>query len=388
MEQGTTIQILFALLRCAICGTQLTQEEQEQYAAVQTEELLRMASRQDVTHLLVLGLKENGLIARENSNIQNCILKAAYRYEKTEFALQNASKALETAQIPFLPLKGAVMRKYYPQGWMRTSCDIDILVHHEDLEKAVSCLEDKLGYAEKDRTTHDVLLVSPEGANVELHFDLVEEGRANDAIEVLRGVWENTALQENSGFCYEMNDPFFYYYHIAHMAKHFENGGCGIRPFIDLWILDHIENADVSARDALLARGKLLAFAETCRALSKVWFGGEVPDMRSLQMQDFLLRGGLYGSADNRVAIQQKKRGGRFGYLLSRIFVPYEKLKRYYPVLERHRWLAPFMQVRRWFMLLRPDVAKMAKMEIAANESLTKANAAEMKAFLTQIGLD
>lgn len=387
MEQRT-IEILFTLLRCAICGTQLTEQQREQYAAAQPEEMLSIAAKHDVTHLLVLGLKSNNLITKENGKIENCILKAAYRYEKTEFALQNVKKALETVQIPFLPLKGAVMRKYYPQGWMRTSCDIDILVHNEDLEKAVSCLEGKLGYVQKDRTTHDVLLHSPEGANVELHFDLVEEGRANDAIEVLRGVWENAALQENSAFCYEMNDPFFYYYHIAHMAKHFENGGCGLRPFIDLWILDHMENADVSMRDALLAKGNLLAFTEACRALNQVWFDGKTPDMRSLQMQDFLLRGGLYGSADNRVAIQQEKQGGRLGYLLSRIFVPCEKLKRYYPVLEKHPYLMPAMQVRRWFMLLRPDVAKMAKMELAANESLTKANAEEMKAFLAQIGLD
>ena len=122
MEQGTTIQILFALLRCTICGTQLTEKERQLYAAVEMEELLRMASRQDVTHLLVLGLKNNDLIPKAHREIEKCILKAAYRYEKMEFSLQNASKALEMAQIPFLPLKGAVMRKYYPQGWMRTSC--------------------------------------------------------------------------------------------------------------------------------------------------------------------------------------------------------------------------------------------------------------------------
>ena len=97
--------------------------------------------------------------------------------------------------------------------------------------------------------------------------------------------------------------------------------------------------------------------------------------------------GGVYGSTDNRVALQQKKKGGRIGYVLSRIFIPYAKLKRYYPVLEKHRWLMPFMQIRRWFMLLNPDVARMAKREMAVNGKLVKTKSDEMNNFLDYIGL-
>ena len=49
---------------------------------------------------------------------------------------ENLCSAFEKAQIPFLPLKGSVIRKYYPEAWMRTSCDIDILVHDEDVGRA------------------------------------------------------------------------------------------------------------------------------------------------------------------------------------------------------------------------------------------------------------
>ena len=387
MEQRTTVSILFALLRCAIDGGKLTEREQAQFDSLEVRELLNLAAEQDVLHLVALGMQENGLMPQARSEMKKHILNAAFRYEKGEFALKNVKKTLETAEIPFLPLKGAVLRKYYPHGWMRTSCDIDILVHTEDLERAVSALTETLGFTLKDRTTHDVLLMSPDGVHIELHFDLVEEGRANDATRVLRQVWNNAKVQENSRFCYEMDDAFFYYYHIAHMAKHFENGGCGIRPFMDLWILDHMEGADVSAREQLLDKSRLLTFAQACRGLSRVWFGAEAPDEMALQMEAFLLQGGLYGSADNRVAIQQERKGGRLGYLISRIFVPYERLRRYYPVLEKHPYLMPVMQIRRWFMLLRPDVAKMAKAEIAANSTINKEKAEQMQAFLTRLGL-
>ncbi|MBR6794856.1 MAG: hypothetical protein IKM52_01960, partial [Clostridia bacterium] len=72
---------------------------------------------------------------------------------------------------------------------------------------------------------------------------------------------------------------------------------------------------------------------------------------------------------------------------LSRIFVPYDNLKRYYPILEKHAWLTPIMQIRRWFMLLQPSVAKMAKRELQTNYSIDKAKAEEMNFFLDSIGL-
>ena len=110
-----------------------------------------------------------------------------------------------------------------------------------------------------------------------------------------------------------------------------------------------------------------MGFARAAGKLSRVWLEEAPYDDLSREMEDFLLHGGVYGSADNRVALNQGARGGKLGYLRSRVFVPYEKLKRYYPILERHRWLTPVMQVRRWGMLLRPEVAARTKIELAAN---------------------
>ena len=44
------------------------------------------------------------------------------------------------------------------------------------------------------------------------------------------------------------------------MAKHFESGGCGIRPFIDLLLLDALPAANEQERAALLKDGGLLIF--------------------------------------------------------------------------------------------------------------------------------
>jgi hypothetical protein len=169
------------------------------------------------------------------------------------------------------------------------------------------------------------------------------------------------------------------------MAKHFENGGCGIRPFIDLWILDSIE--DKSKPNEFLLKSDLQKFANAALNLSRVWFEAKEADELSLQMQDFLLKGGIYGTTTNRVAVSQNKKGGRLSYLVSRIFAPKEKLQRYYPILEKHPILLPVMQVRRWFMLLNPKIAKMAKSELSANKTLDVEKAKEMKNFLNEVGL-
>ena len=386
MEQGID-KMLFALLGSAVCGTRLTKEEYKKFSPELLKVLMELASKHDVAHLLVFSMQHNGLLTNENKSLENHILKAIYRHERMRYEYENLCKTLENAQIPFMPLKGSVIRKYYPNAWMRVSCDIDILVHCEDLEATISYLSDKLNYVEKERATHDVSLFTPTGIHVELHFDLLEEGRANNAINVLQQVWDNASLCDNSKYCYEMNDSFFYFYHIAHMAKHFETGGCGLRPFLDLWILDHLRDFEQYERDELLAKGGLLRFANVSRNLCQVWFDGKEMDGLSRQIQEFILHGGVYGSADNKVALQQSRKGGRVGYIVSRIFIPFAKLKRYYPILNKHPWLMPFMQVRRWFMLLKPDVAKMAKSEIITNGNLEKSRADEMNIFLENIGL-
>ena len=387
MDQRTN-KILFALLRSAICGTKLTDAERAEFSADQLQELLKISAKHDVIHLLVLGLKQNSLLPPEQAGIEKYIFKAVYRYERLRVEYEKLCQALEEARIPFIPLKGSVLRAYYPEPWMRTSCDIDVLVRKEDLPATVVYLAENLHYAEKGRGTHDISMYSPSGVHVELHFDLIEEGLAQNAIAVLSSVWERVTPHAGSVYWHEMGDAYFYFYHIAHMAKHFEHGGCGIRPFLDLWILDRMENADLPARNALLATGGLLQFTEASRKLSGVWFGGETTDDLMQHMQDFLLHGGVYGSADNRVALQQKRSGGRFGYLLSRVFVPMARLKRYYPILEKHPWLMPVMQVRRWFMLLRPDVARRTKRELITNASLEDEKTDVMHDLMKQIGLD
>ncbi len=382
------IQVLFILLGSAIRGEPLSAEERDLYSPEILPCLMGIAKSHDISHLLVKGLSQNGLFTEADKEFENEIFKAVFRYRQLKYDYDKLSCGLETAEIPFIPLKGSIMRRYYPEPWMRTSSDIDILIRASDLDTAEKYFVGDLGYTNSGRSTHDISLYTPQKTHIELHFDLVEEGRANSANTVLDTVWENVHPADGHKYMHEMSDAFFYFYHIAHMAKHFEVGGCGIRPFVDLFILDKLEGINHNERDAVLQKGNLLQFANKARKLSRIWFAGETSDELSLKMQSFIISGGVFGSVDNRVALQQGKKGGKIKYIFSRIFIPYSRLKGYYPVLEKHKWLFPFMQVRRWFMLLNPKVRARAKMEITANSSLDKKTAREMNEFLKDVGIN
>lgn len=386
MEQGI-IQMLFALLRSAISGIYLTQEEQDKYSSDMLPNLLELSSKHDVVHLVVLGLKQNELISKDDMDFKKHILKAVYRYERIKSEYEKLCDALEEARIPFLPLKGSVIRKYYPEAWMRTSCDIDVLVHEEDSEKAMSILINDLGYTYEEKSSHDLSFFTSTNLHIELHYDLVEDGIANESSEVLSNIWDTVTVREGCSFWCEMPDEMYYFYHIAHMAKHLENGGCGIRPFIDLWILDKMNGADKEKRDKLLYQGKLLKFAEAARKLSRIWFEHEEYDFISKQVEDYILRGGVYGNTENRVVMQQLKRGGRIKYALSKIFLPYDVIKFHYPILQKQRWLTPVMEVRRWCKLIFCGHLKRTVKEIHYNNCVSNDEAVGAKKFLESIGL-
>jgi hypothetical protein len=95
---------------------------------------------------------------------------AVYKYENLNYEYGRLCKTLDEAKIPFIVLKGAVIRKYYPEPWMRSSCDIDILVKESDLERATEVVKTELGFTVTDKTHHDIQMYSPSGVMFELHF--------------------------------------------------------------------------------------------------------------------------------------------------------------------------------------------------------------------------
>ena len=382
-----SIQILFVLLRSAICGTRLSETERARCTNETLGGLLKLSAKHDLIHLVVYALQQNDLLPQDHSELENYVLKAVYRYERMRYALDSLCAVLEKAQIPFLPLKGSVIRKYYPEAWMRTSCDIDVLVREEDIGRAMDVLTSEHGYTYEERTAHDVSLHTPSGVNVELHHDLIEDGRVNGASEILASVWESATRREGYSYWYEMTEEMFCLYHIVHMAKHLVEGGCGIRPFLDLWILKRNVNLASDRLTELLALSRL---ADTYKELSKtvqVWFEDGIHDSVTRAMEEYILRGGVYGSHDNAAAVKAAAGEGRSKSFLKLIFLSPKNLAMIYPRLERYPLLYPFYQIKRWFRIFNRSKRDKVKRLTDARGAVTKEQIGSTAELLRHLGL-
>ena len=383
-----TSKVMFALLRSAVCGGLLSSEEISLYSPDILPAITSIAQKHDVIHLIVFALKKNGLLDESSKNLESKMLIAIYRLEKLNYELRKLCAALEQAEIPFIPLKGSVLRQYYPEPWMRTSCDIDVLVHEENLKRTISYLTELLGYSYESQSSHDVSLFSKNRNHIELHYDILGDNVIDSVEPVLKKMWDVAQKNDNRQYQYKLPDEMFYFYHIAHMAKHFvETGGCGIRPFLDIWVLNHRIDFDRETRDKLLSDGGLRIFAKQAELLSEVWFGNAEHTEITRQMEEYILRGGVYGTTTNRVAVQQQKKGGKVRYALSKIFIPYDVIKFHYPILQKHKWLTPIMEVRRWGKLIFCGHLKRTVNELKYNSTISEDVAAEAKTLLKNVGL-
>ena len=376
-------ELFFALLRARVLGGAGLDDGHRAALRDDPRTLYDLAVEHDMAHLIGFSLYEEGLIDLYAPFEQHHML-SVFRHESILFEQARVSEVLEAASVPHMPLKGALLRTLYPEGWMRPSCDVDILVRVEDLDRALAALSEN-GFTVGGKTSHDVTLSSSGHIPTELHFRLWENGQSDKICALLDSVWDTALPVEGTKYQYAMTDGLFYFYHVAHMAKHVVHGGCGVRPFLDMWLLD--KQGDTAARDQLLAEGGLLPFAEAARALCRVWFEGAPHHEATLALEAFILDGGVYGNENNRVAIGQQQRGGRLRYALSRIFASRDELKVHFPILERRPWLAPPLQVARWFKILRRGDAKRSLDELAYNSSISHDRAFAMKRLLDTLGL-
>ncbi|MBR4864025.1 MAG: nucleotidyltransferase family protein [Oscillospiraceae bacterium] len=363
--------LLFSLLQAVICG-----KSSEGLAVACTEEALdaayALAKPHDLAHLV--GQAVAGMALPASEILETCkktAMSAFLRQVQQEQVFTQLSAAFEEAAIPFIPLKGLILRAYYPQPWLRTSSDLDILVHQENLERATRILTENLGYTYCKTSSHDVAFRSPQQVYLELHYSTIEDFISPAAAQVMGAVWEQATPATGHTYQLQLPDALFYYYHIAHAAKHFLGGGCGIRVFMDIWVLENCVPHDRTQREALLARGGMLPFAQAAEALSRHWFDSAQADDMTTLLGQFILSGGNFGTLQNRVSINQSRRGGKLRYALSRIFLPYGILQYHYPILQKHKLLFPLYQVVRWCKLLFCGGATRSMEELQTNAGVT-----------------
>ena len=343
-----------------------------------------LAKKYDLAHIVSDFVYRNGIEAESKllETLQREEIMSVYRCEQMKHAQEEICGIFDEARIPHIPLKGAVLRSYYPYESMRTSCDIDILVRESDLEGAIKCLEGK-GYRCGERRYHDVSLYSPNNVHLELHFNIQENEDHLDA--VLKDVWQYATLV--SGSRYELTKEFFVFYTYAHMEHHFLWGGCGLRAFIDIWVMEHKMDASYSCAEELLKKADIYDFAVEMSRISNKCFTEGTQDSFAELVLKYICDGGLYGSMENHIAVYRSRKNNFLCYLAERLFAPYRHMVIRYPILKKAPILLPIYWIARCAETIFKRKTKRISSEISFVNGVSSAKVEEAKEIRMRMGL-
>lgn len=296
--------------------------------------VISIAKAQEVVLLIYFGMKKTGNALPDN--IRRELLTGVYQYTQNEHMLGKAKALLEAEHIPFIPMKGSLIRELYPEPWTRYSCDVDLLIQEKDLEKAVRVLTEAGFITENKKDYHDVSLYYA-GAHLELHFNICENIPRIDG--TLSQVWKHTV--KVSDYEYHETGAFFLFHAIAHLLYHFIRGGCSLKQFLDIWLLRQKGEYDEKELRQLLSSSKLEQFYEVICEVSDVWFEGKEPTELSRKIEKQVIKRGLSGAKEHSDAINITLEGGIGKHVFKSVFLPMREMKWIYPELEKHPFLLP-----------------------------------------------
>ena len=343
------------------------------------------AKRHMMSAIVAAGLEKAGY---KDQRSADAIGKALHKAILFENAWNEIAGRLEESGIHYMPLKGVVIKQYYPQPYLREMSDHDILIEPSHVNDVKNIME-SLGYVTKEFGigSHDVYLKQPV-YNFEMHWQLfspangaaiydyykdesrflgsggscraatVGEDRSTLGSEDSRGtatVGEDRSTLGSGGFCHHMSAEDFYIYIIAHEHKHYIASGTGLRSLLDTCVyLDHVP-LDMEYVQREIAKIGLSDFEQRNRSLATHLFTGEPLTEEEDQMLQYIISSGTYGTLNHKVENTIRKYGGnKFRYMLNRFLVPvsqknpdYAAYALQYPVFYRHKILLPALTIYR-----------------------------------------
>lgn len=385
MEVKAVQDIFIKILRSELTETELDDSVKEQITPNAVSFLYSLANRHDLAFAVLSSLHKCGLTNNDEiyAKFHQKAIMSVFRNEQIKYAFAQICDTFNQASIPYIPLKGSVIRPFYPQESMRTSCDIDILIKEDHLADAIDAIVQK-GFRCGERNYHDVSLFSQANVHLELHFNIQENIDKLDA--VLKDAWRYAELTDGSQ--YQFTDEFFVFHMFAHMSYHFLSGGCGMKSLMDIWVMEYKMGITYECARELLEKADIYRFAAEISKLANICFSGEAKDEFSDTILSYIFSGGVYGTNTNRVAVQQQQKGGSVKYALSKIFIPYDTIKFHYPILQKYRFLTPIMEVRRWGKLIFCGHLKRTVKELKFNGNISKEEALQTRRLLEKLGLN
>ena len=271
---------------------------------------------------------------------------------------------LEQNRIPAIMLKGWIMKDLYPRTDLRSRADTDIFIRTADEEKVHHII---LNHGFKTITyggKKDNVYSKEPFVTLEMHKNLfMYEDNWNEVVNnkySRQYIWKRIEKLDGYHYISRMDREFHYVYMVAHMAKHLkDDGGIGVRAFLDLWIYRkaYANQLDIRRMEEDVVALGLSTFAQRAYTLACSWFDGDeirYPDDSYEEFTEYIMDCGAYGSSNNFVmnneAMRGEKKPGSKGYIFRRAFPPRDSMEKRYPALKKHPARLPFYWAKRlWY---------------------------------------
>ena len=269
---------------------------------------------------------------------------------------------LEQAGIWYVPLKGSVLKEYYPEYGMRQMADCDVLFDKSRAEDVKTIFLNQ-GYEPRGFLgggVHDAYQKEPV-CNVEMHRALFGEMSDKKLWEYYQDVEKRLIPDEGKKYGRHFSTEDFYVYVTAHAYKHYSNCGTGIRFLLDAYLFLKKEKPDWNYVEAETQKLGIADFERESRSLALHLFGGGELTEDDRRMLDYVLESGTYGTLQHHVSNELKKRGcGKLRYAWWRFCMPLDKKSGYYkmfekkyPIFYKHKALLPFLPVWRLICVIK-----------------------------------
>ena len=337
---GAAYKNVIYLLSCALNGII---PSSKQVAMMDLSELYSVSERQMLTASVGFAL--------ESAGVQNDAFKRARVMAIRKTAIMDAEMAkilrqFEKAGIWYMPMKGVVLKDFYPAYGMRQMADTDILIDTERTDDIRDIMK-QLGFDVEhyDKSYHDCYS-KPPVSNFELHHTLVSPLTGKTIYSYYHNV-KNRLLKDEDNTCgWHFSPEDFYIFMIVHEYKHYFSGGTGLRSVLDTYVYLKNVSFDMVYVAAECEKLGVEDFERLNRSLALHLFGGESLTEAEQKMLDRVLSSGTFGKEEN-VAVNQIEEKGRGRYFLSKLTLPLPIMYEHYPVLKKALFLYPFCWLHR-----------------------------------------
>lgn len=373
-------QTIISLIKSAIKSESVNPPDNINWGKV-----LGISENHQMTPIIYYGIHNSNI--NLSGDIKNKFKQSTYSStalnEQQNYAISDLFKEFSYNNIDYMPLKGMLLKQLYPNPEMRVMSDIDILIKIEQYD-IISKIMKNLGYNEITESDHEFVWRKPPMIVIELHKRLIPSYN-KDYYAYFGDGWQLAERSEYEDNRYEMSAEDKLIYIFTHFAKHYRDGGIGIKHLIDIWVYkNNYQNLDERYIKEELTKLQLYEFYLNILTTIDVWFKGtpsnNITDLITYRIFD----SGTYGTHENKViasAIKDSKANDsavktRRKKIIKTIFLPYSSMCKRYTILKKIPLLLPiFWMVRIINVILfkRENIRRQkADMSIITNENIDK----------------